>query len=93
MTDLGNLDNLDDERNANVVVENYNDFKKIVYAFIKRANQSLDLKTDKDVENYVKNDSFGGEGMIGAIYSERKNDFKQGKYVYSSAACASMNVD
>nr|DAE33884.1 MAG TPA: hypothetical protein [Caudoviricetes sp.] len=93
MADLGNLENLDDERNANVAVTSYEDFRKIVYAFIKRMNPGLNLKTDKDVDSYVKNDSFGGEGMIGSIYNERKKEFKEGRYVYDSAACAAMNVD
>ena len=93
MAYLGNLENLDDERNWTVVVTNYEDFKKIVYAFIRQTHPRLNLKTDKDVDNYVKNDSSGGEGMIGAMYSERKKYFKEGKYVYSSASCAAMNVD
>ena len=93
MAYLGNLENLDDERNWTVVVTNYEDFKEIVYAFIRQTHPRLNLKTDKDVDNYVKNDSSGGEGMIGAMYNERKKDFKEGKYVYSSASCAAMNVD
>lgn len=89
MSNLGNLDNLDDERNDNVVITNYRDFRKIVCAFIREMNPRL--KTDEDVEKYIKEG--GGDGIVQAMYSENKKDFAEGRYVYSQAAAAAMNLD
>ena len=88
MSDLGNLDNLDDERNWTVKVTNYQDFHKIVCAFI---DKNPRLKTDDDIEKYIKEG--GGEGIVQAMYSENKKDFAEGRYVYSQAAAAAMNLD
>ena len=89
MSDLGNLDNLDDKRNWTVKVTNYQDFRKIVCAFIKDKNPRL--KTDEDIEKYIKEG--GGEGIVQAMYSENKKNFAEGRYVYSKAAAAAMNLD
>lgn len=35
----------------------------------------------------------GGEGIIKAIYSENKKHFVEGKYVYSKAGVAEMNLE
>ena len=88
MSDLGNLDNLDDERNDNVVITNYQDFRKIVCAFIREMNPRL--KTDEDIEKYIAESD---EGIVQAMYSKNKKDFAEGRYVYSQAAAAAMNLD
>ena len=86
---LGNLENLEDKKNWDVVVTNYQDFKKIVVAFIKYCNPNV--KTDKDVETFIERG--GGEGIIKATYSENKKYFAEGKYVYSQASVAEMNLE
>lgn len=88
MSNLGNLEALDSKENWNVVVTNCQDFKKIVVAFIKYCNPNV--KTDKDVEKFIERG--GGEGIIKAIYSENKKYFVEGKYVYSKAGAAEMNL-
>ena len=87
MPDLGNLENLDDKRNWTVKVTNYQDFRKIVCACIKRMRPKG--TTDADVEELIKEG--GGEGMAQAIYSKGKKDFAEGRYVYNDAAAAAMN--
>ena len=89
MSDLGNLDNLSDKKNWTVKVTNYQDFRKIVGAFIRKMNPRL--KTDEDIEKYIKEG--GGEGIVQAMYFENKKDFAEGRYVYSQAAAAAMNLD
>ena len=89
MAELGNLKNLDDEKNDNVVVTNYQDFRKIVCAFIKEMHYYI--KTDEDVEKYIKEG--GGDGIIRVMYNENKENFAQGKYVYSKAGACAMNLD
>lgn len=89
MANLGNLNDLSSEENWNVVVTNYQDFKKIVVAFIKYCNPNL--KTDKDVETFIERG--GGEGIIKATYTENKKYFAEGKYVYGQAAVAEMNLE
>lgn len=59
MSYLGNFDNLDDEKNDNVVVTNYEDFRKIVCAFIKRMRPKD--TTDSDVEKLIVE---GGRGLV-----------------------------
>lgn len=88
MSYLGNFDNLDDERNDNVVVTNYEDFRKIVCASIRYMNPRL--KTDEDIEKYIDESD---EGIVQAMYSENKKNFAEGRYVYSKAAAAAMNLD
>lgn len=88
MSDLGNFDNLDDEKNDTVVVTDYKDFRKIVCAFIRAMNPRL--KTDEDIEKYIDESD---EGIVQAIYSENKKHFAEGRYVYSQAAAAAMNLD
>lgn len=88
MSDLGNLDNLDDKRNWTVKVTNYEDFRKIMCAHIKYAYPKA---TDADVEKLIKEG--GGEGIAQAIYSENKKDFAEGRYVYSQAGAAAMNYE
>ena len=87
MSDLGNLDNLDDKRNWTVKVTNYQDFRKIMCAYIKRLRPKG--TTDADVEELIKEG--GGEGIAQAMYSKNKKDFAEGRYVYSQAAAAAMN--
>ena len=87
MSDLGNLDNLSDKRNWTVKVTNYQDFRKIMCAYIKRMRPKG--TTDADVEELIKEG--GGEGIAQAIYSENKKDFAEGRYVYSQAGAAAMN--
>ena len=87
MSDLGNLDNIDDERNDSVVVTNYQDFRKIVCACIKAMRPKG--TTDADVEELIKKG--GGEGIAQAMYSENKKNFAEGRYVYSKAAATAMN--
>jgi len=89
MAELGNLKNLNDERNDIVVVTNYQDFRKIVCAFIKE--QHFYVKTEEDVEKYIKKG--GGDDIIRVTYDRYKNDFAKGKYVYCQAAAAAMNLD
>lgn len=89
MAELGNLKNLDDEKNDNVVVTNYQDFRKIVCAFIKEMHAYV--KTDEDVEKYIKKG--GGDAIIRAMYDENKEDFAKGKYVYSKAGVSAMDLD
>ena len=87
MPDLGNLENLDDKRNWTVKVTNYQDFRKIVCACIKRMRPKG--TTDAYVEELIKEG--GGEGIAQAIYSKGKKDFAEGRYVYNDAAAAAMN--
>ena len=87
MSDLGNLDNLDDKRNWTVKVTNYQDFRKIMCAYIKSMRPKG--TTDADVEELIKEG--GGEGIAQAMYSEGKKNFAEGRYVYSKAAAAAMN--
>ena len=87
MSDLGNLENLDDKRNWTVKVTNYQDFRKIVCACIKRMRPKG--TTDAYVEGLIKEG--GGEGIAQAIYSKGKKDFAEGRYVYNDAAAAAMN--
>lgn len=87
MSDLGNLDNIDDERNDSVVVTNYQDFRKIMCAYIKDMRPKG--TTDADVEELI--DKGGGEGIAQAMYFENKKNFAEGRYVYSKAAA--MNLD
>lgn len=87
MSDLGNLDNIDDERNDSVVVTDYQDFRKIMCACIKSMRPKG--TTDADVEELIKEG--GGEGIAQAMYSENKKDFAEGRYVYSQACAAAMN--
>lgn len=84
---LGNFDNLDDEKNDNVVVTDYQDFRKIVCACIKAMRPKG--TTDADVEELFKKG--GGEGIAQAMYSEGKRDFAEGRYVYNDAAAVAMN--
>ena len=88
MSDLGNLDNIDDERNDSVVVTNYQDFRKIMCAYIKYAYPK---STDTDVEELIKKG--GGEGIAQAIYAKNKKNFAEGRYVYSKTAAAAMNYE
>lgn len=88
MSYLGNFDNLYDEKNDNVVVTNYEDLRKIVCAFIRYMNPRL--KTDEDIEKYIDESD---EGIVQAMYSENKKNFAEGRYVYSKAAAAAMNLD
>ncbi len=88
MSYLGNFDNLDDEKNDNIVVTNYADFRKIVCAYIRFMNPRL--KTEEDVEKYIAESD---EGLIQAMYCENKKNFAEGRYVYSKAAAAAMNLD
>lgn len=87
MSDLGNLDNIDDERNDSVVVTNYQDFRKIMCAYIKAMRPKG--TTDADVEKLI--DEGGGEGIAQAMFFENKKNFAEGRYVYSKAAAAAMN--
>lgn len=87
MSDLGNFDNLDDEKNDTVVVTDYKDFRKIVCAFIRAMNPRL--KTDEDIEKYIDESD---EGIVQAMYFENQKNFAEGRYVYSKAAAA-MNLD
>ena len=81
------FDNLSNKKNWEVVVTNYNDYRKIVCAYIKAGNPHL--KTDEDVEKFIN----GEEGMIRASYNLNKKDFAQGKYVVSVASATAMNLD
>ena len=87
MSGLGNLDNIDDERNDSVIVTNYQDFRKIMCACIKRMRPKG--TTDAYVEELIKEG--GGEGIAQAIYSKGKKDFAEGRYVYNDTAAAAMN--
>ena len=93
MANLGNFNDLNSKENWNVVVTNYQDFKKIVYAFVRYMHPSLKLKTDEDAEKYIQNDSVGGEDMIKATYAENKKYFAEGKYVYSQACSVVGEID
>lgn len=88
MSNLGDLNNLSDKKNWTVAVNNYKDFRKIVCAYIRAMNPRL--KTDEDVEKYIAESD---EGIVQAMYSENKKDFAEGRYVYSTAAAAAMNLD
>ena len=86
MSYLGNFDNLDDEKNDNVVVTDYQDFRKIVCAFIKRMRPKG--ITDSDVEKLIVEG--GGEGIMQADFFDNKKNFAEGRYVYSKAAASAM---
>ncbi len=88
MSNIGNLDNLDDKANWTVSITNYADFRKIVCAFIRSRNPRL--KTDEDVEKYIADSD---EGIVQAMYCKNKKNFAEGRYVYSKAAAAAMNLD
>ncbi len=81
------FDNLDNEKNWEVVVTNYKDYRKIVCACIKRENSYV--KTDEDVENFID----GEEGIIRASFNMNKKDFAEGKYVLSIASVTATNLD
>lgn len=87
MSDLGNFDNLSDKKNWTVKVTNYQDFRKIMCAYIKDMRPKG--TTDADVEELI--DKGGGEGIAQAMYFENKKNFAEGRYVYSKAAA--MNLD
>ena len=78
-----------DKEKTEVVVTEYDDFRKIVCEQIKQ--QHGNLKTDKDVEKFI--DNGGGEGVIKSAFNENKKDFAEGKYVYSTASAVAMNLD
>ncbi len=82
------LKNLSDEERQNTVVTNYDDFRKIVCAYIRFMNPRL--KTEEDIEKYIAESD---EGLIQAMYCENKKNFAEGRYVYSKAAAAAMNLD
>ena len=84
--DLKDLD--DQEKKWKMVVSKYEDFRKIVCAYIKHAYPKA---TDDYVEELIKKG--GGEGIIQAMYSENKKNFAKGMYVCSKAAAAAMNLD
>lgn len=86
MAYLGNLENLDDEKNWTVKITDYKDFRTIVKANIKYMNPNM---TDKDIEERIEEE--GGYGIMDAIFNENKKDFAEGRYVYSQAGAAAMN--
>ena len=81
------FENLSNEKNYDVVITNYEDYRKIVIACIKEQNPYL--KTDKDVEKFIN----GEEGIIEASYNLNKAYFSKGKYVLSVATATAMNLD
>ena len=81
------FENLDNEKNYDVVVTNYKDFRKIVCACIKRDNPYI--KTDEEVEKFID----GEEGIIRAKYNLNKKDYAEGKYVLNDASATAMNLD
>ena len=85
--DLNDLD--DQEKKWKIVVTKYEDFRKIVCAYIKRMRP--EGATDADVEELIKKG--GGEGIMQAIYSEGTKDFATGLYVCNDAAAAAMNYE
>ncbi len=71
MADLGNLNNLDDEKNWTVAVTDYQDFRKIVCAFINRMRPKG--TTDEKVEKLIEDG--GGETIMQAEFNKNKKDF------------------
>ncbi len=63
MSYLGDLNNLSDKKNWTVAVTNYEDFRKIVCAYIRKMNPRL--KTDEDIEKYIAESD---EGIVQAMY-------------------------
>ena len=81
------FENLNNEKNWDVVITNYEDYRKVVVACIKQQNPHV--KTNEDVEKFID----GEEGMIEASYNLNKEYFAKGKYVISVAAATVMNLD
>lgn len=73
----------------NIVVTNYEDFRKIVCEYIKQGNTWM--KTDEQLEEFIKEG--GGEGIICAKYHAGIKDFAKGLYVSNDAAACAMNLE
>lgn len=83
------LKDVEEQYQCSVVVTNYEEFRKIVCEMIKK--QHPYIKSDEEVEKFIEQG--GGEGTIKAMYNENKEDFAEGRYVYSQAAAAAMNLN
>lgn len=81
------LKNLNSKENWNVVVTDYQDFRKVVVAFIKYGKPKM---TDNEVEKCIKR---VGEGLIHAKFNMNKKDYAEGKYVFNDAAAISTNYE
>ena len=74
--------------NANTVVNTYEDFRKIVYEYVKLNNPYL--KDEEEIKNFVGEE---GEVIIRATYNQNKEQYKKGQYVHNDASACAMNVE
>ncbi len=73
---------------ANLVVNTYEEFKKVVYEYVKYNNSYL--KNDEEIKNFIGDE---GEVIIRATYNRNKEQYKKGKYVHNDASACAMNVE
>ena len=81
------LNNLDNKENWNAVVTDYQEFRKIVCAYIKRMRPKG--TTDSDVEKLIEEG--GSDSIIRAKFNRNKMDYAEGRYVFSDACAVADN--